>query len=309
MKKKFLITGAQGDIAQSICKIIRQNYKNKILIDGMDILKSGPSDHIFNKIICSPKTNTNLYNPFITKIAKEYDLIIPTTENEIKFFSENEKIINLFPMLINKPEIIKLFLNKISTHNFLFSNKIFPPKFSIPLNLLKKYTEPFFLKTIYGHGSKNYKLIDTENKFKKLKNIQKNKWMAQEYFNDEFDEYTCCVIKLNNFISSIIFKRKLNKGITYYAEVIKNNKLEKALKEIAKKIDLNGSINIQLKIFNGKISIFEINPRLSSTVMMRHMLGFKDCIWWIEFFLNNKIPTKPKIQNKKILKILEERFL
>ena len=75
MKKKFLITGAQGDIAQSICKIIRQNYKNKITIDGMDILKSGPSDYIFNKIIVSPKTNTSNYNLFIKRVFKKYDLI------------------------------------------------------------------------------------------------------------------------------------------------------------------------------------------------------------------------------------------
>ena len=25
---------------------------------------------------------------------------------------------------------------------------------------------------------------------------------------------------------------------------------------------------------------------------MRHMLGFKDCIWWIEYFLNKKIPFR-----------------
>ena len=59
MKKKFLITGAQGDIAQSICKIIRLKYKHKILIDGIDILKSGPSNYVFDKIMQSPKINTN----------------------------------------------------------------------------------------------------------------------------------------------------------------------------------------------------------------------------------------------------------
>ena len=309
MKKKFLITGAQGDIAQSICKILRQNYKDKIVIDGIDILKSGPSDYIFNKIIISPKINNSHYDQFIKKIFKKYDLIIPTTENEIQYFSKNKKIRELFPILINKPDIVGLFLNKISTHNFLSFNKIFPPKFSIPVHLLKNYTEPFFLKTIYGHGNKNYQLINTKNKFNKLKKTRKNNWMAQEYFNDKYDEYTCCVIKLDTFISTIILKRKLNNGITYYAEVIKNNKIDKAIKKIAEKINLNGSINIQLKIYKNKISIFEINTRLSSTVMMRHMLGFKDCVWWIDFFLNRKVPKKTNFRQKKILKILEERVI
>lgn len=309
MKKKFLITGAQGDIAQSIYKIIRKNYKNKIIINGCDIKETGPSNYIFNRIIYSPRVGTKQYKLFIRRISKEYDLIIPTTENEIKFFSYNIKIANSIPLLINKPKIIKLFLNKITTHNFLFFHKIFPTKFSIPLNLIKKYESPFFLKTIYGHGSKNYQLIDTRYKFKKLKKFKKNQWMAQEFLNDNFEEYTCCVIKLDNFISSIILNRKLNKGMTYFAKPIKNNKIDKALKKIAEITNLKGSLNIQLKIFNKNISIFEINPRFSSTVMMRHMLGFKDCIWWIENFLNKKIPKKPKIKNKKILKILEEKFI
>jgi carbamoyl-phosphate synthase large subunit len=309
MKKKFLITGAHGDIAQSIYKILRQNYKNKIVIDGIDILESGPSDYIFNKIIRSPKINTKHYDQFIKKIFKKYNLIIPTTEDEIQYFSKKKKIRELFPILINKPNIVRLFLNKISTHNFLSLNKIFPPKFSLPINQLKNYTEPFFFKKIYGHGNKDYQLIDSKNKFNKLKKKRKNNWMAQEYFNDKYDEYTCCVIKLDTFISTIILKRKLNNGITYYAEIIKNNKIDKAIRKIAEKIYLNGSINIQLKIYKNKVSIFEINPRLSSTVMMRHMLGFKDCVWWIDFFLNQKVPKKTNFRKKKILKILEERVI
>ena len=308
-KKKILITGAQGDVAQSICKTIRQTYNSNVLIEGLDIIKSGPSDFIFDKIYLSPKTSTSYYITMIKKIEKNYDLIIPTTEIEIKIFSENEKIFKHALVLINNKKIINIFLSKISTHVFLKSNKIYPPKFSIPLNLIKKYKEPFFLKTIYGHGNKKYQLIDSKSKFSKLKILKKKDWMAQEYFGEKYDEYTCCVIKLKDFISTIILKRKLKGGITYFAEKIKNNKLEESLKKIAKITNLNGSINVQLKIYKNKISIFEINPRLSSTVMMRHMLGFKDCIWWIEFLLNKKIPRKFKIKDNKIYKILEEKFV
>ena len=72
---------------------------------------------------------------------------------------------------------------------------------------------------------------------------------------------------------------------------------------------LEGSINIQLKILKKRIGIFEINPRLSSTVLMRDMLGFKDCIWWIEYFLNKKTPSNVKIKYKKILKKYTEVFV
>ena len=60
-----------------------------------------------------------------------------------------------------------------------------------------------------------------------------------------------------------------------------------------------------------KSTIFEINPRLSSTVMMRYKLGFKDCLWWINFYLLNKTPNLKtiKFKKKKILRIYNEVFV
>jgi carbamoyl-phosphate synthase large subunit len=49
--------------------------------------------------------------------------------------------------------------------------------------------------------------------------------------------------------------------------------------KIAKKLELNGSINIQLRLHEGLPYIFEINPRFSSTVFIRSELGFNDVAW------------------------------
>ena len=53
---KFLITGANGDIAKSICKVIKKNFKN-ITIDGTDIKITKNRSGLFNKIfkVPSPK--------------------------------------------------------------------------------------------------------------------------------------------------------------------------------------------------------------------------------------------------------------
>ena len=80
-------------------------------------------------------------------------------------------------------------------------------------------------------------------------------------------------------------KRKLKDGITYYFEIVKSKKISKVLYQLAKLIELDGCINVQLKFFRGEPKIFEINPRLSSTIFMRHEIGFKDLIMWI----NDKI--------------------
>ena len=51
---------------------------------------------------------------------------------------------------------------------------------------------------------------------------------------------------------------------------------------VAAGMNLYGSINIQLRITDKGPRIFEINPRFSSTVLMRHRIGFCDLLWAID---------------------------
>ena len=82
------------------------------------------------------------------------------------------------------------------------------------------------------------------------------------------------------------------------------------LLNLAKKINLNGSINVQIKINQHRYAIFEINPRLSSTVMMRNKMGFKDLVWWINYLVYKKKPTSiPKIKKYKMIKFSDEKFI
>ena len=55
--------------------------------------------------------------------------------------------------------------------------------------------------------------------------------------------------------------------------------IEKLLNEIAARLNLCGSINVQLRLRAGVPYVFEINPRFSSTVRFRHQLGFTDVLW------------------------------
>ena len=65
----------------------------------------------------------------------------------------------------------------------------------------------------------------------------------------------------------------------------------KLLISLADSLDFTGCLNVQLKMTNDGPKIFEINPRISSTVMMRHKIGFKDCLWWIKSHLKLNLET------------------
>ena len=90
----------------------------------------------------------------------------------------------------------------------------------------------------------------------------------------------------NGDISSIQFERELNGGLTGWAKVISNYDVKSILHKIAENLKLKGSINIQLRLTENGPMIFEINPRFSSTSLMRHNLGFKDVLWSLNDFFD-----------------------
>ena len=52
---------------------------------------------------------------------------------------------------------------------------------------------------------------------------------------------------------------------------------------------MNGLLNVQLRLTDKAPKIFEINPRASSAIKMRHMLGFKDLLWGIKSINREKL--------------------
>lgn len=304
MQLKFLITGCHGDLAYSIASIIRKNFDKAIII-GTDIKRNGSGNLLFNKIHVVQKVDSPKYLKSILKIIKSIDLIIPSTEKEIIFFSKNKKKIKN-KILINNEKIINLFSNKFKTQQFLKKNfNDLSLQYSMKLSdyfYSKKLSPPFFLKKISGSGNQNYQIINNQLDLKSLNFYKKKDWVIEELLNQKSAEYTCAIIRLKDIKKTIIFKRKLHKlGHTMFAEPYQNFKIEKRLMNIAEKLNLNGSINIQFKIQKNQIKIFDINPRLSSTVKMRDLIGFKDCLWWINEKLN--------IGNRPIAKIKKYKFL
>lgn len=79
-----------------------------------------------------------------------------------------------------------------------------------------------------------------------------------------------------------MFKRKLENGYTSFVELIFGKVIKECAITIATATNLKGYINLQLRKYEDKNYIFEINPRKSGTVYFRHMLGFTDVIWWLD---------------------------
>lgn len=281
IRKNILVTGCGGDIGQSIAKILLDEGGFNLI--GTDTHLDHVGKFLFKKIYDIPKCNEAGYSDKLKEIIhiNDINLIIPTSEPELKKFHK-EKLLKNFQNLkvIHANDYaMEIGFDKLKTARFLEINNFpFPntEKFEDVENIYSKKV----IKSISGSGSKNVSIIEDNYAFKKM-TLELDKFIVQEYIKG--DEYTCGLYKgKNTSARSIIFKRELMPGgVTGKGEVVRNDMVENLLHQLANKLKLIGSINVQLRIRDNVPYIFEINPRYSSTVYFRHEFGFKDLIWSI----------------------------
>lgn len=292
MKYNILITGCGGDIGQSIGKILKSNHISASIV-GCDLNDNHAGKFIFDKSMSISDCRSDSYLADLENlIAKEkIDIIIPVSEPELRFFSAKKIGETIFgkPIIKTNLRSLEIGFDKLETANFLRDNNLPFPESAI----VKDLSDPIFplvLKSRNGSGSKNLFIIQDDDDFvyysKKFP-----EFLAQELIGQDSEEYTCGLFRSQlGEIRHIIYKRKLTGGFSGYGSLENDAAISELLVKIADKLDLKGSINVQLRISEKGPCVFEINPRFSSTVMFRHIMGFEDVIWSIRDALSLPLP-------------------
>jgi carbamoyl-phosphate synthase large subunit len=279
--KNILVTGCGGDIGQSIGKILKSERICKKII-GCDINKDHAGIFIFDKCEVVPKVGAENYLEEIKKIIKKHkiEVIIPMSEPELRYYNnKNISEIDSVPLIMANSKSMEIGFDKLKTAEFLKERKLPYPKTVIVGE--KELEFPCIIKNRFGAGKKGLDIVTEEN----LEFYKKTKpdFIFQEILKPDNEEYTCGVYRTKKGeVRTIIFKRRLLGGFTNYAEVIDNQEIKEVLEKVANELNLEGSINIQLRLTKKGPVIFEINPRFSSTVLFRHLIGFKDLIWQLK---------------------------
>lgn len=284
MKYNILITGCGGDIGQSIIKIIK-SLKISNAVIGCDIHDRHPGKFLVDRFFVVPQcTSEKYFEEIESLIVKEnVQLIIPTSEKELRFFHERNIYDDLFqiPLVMANSEALSTGFDKLETSEFLKKNKLPFPKTYI-IKDLKSPVYPSILKDRIGSGSKQILKIESEDDFYFYQK-KYPEYLCQEYLSNNDLEYTCGLYRnKNREIRTLIFNRTLSGGFSNYGIVEENDSIKKLLLNIAEHLNLLGSINVQLRLTPRGPVVFEINPRFSSTVLFRHLFGFKDLLWSVE---------------------------
>ena len=343
----ILITGVGGGgHGEQILKALRLSEK-KYFIIGTDMSKISKGLAVVDKSYIVPKATDPTYLDTILNICKENDVkvLFHGSEPELKVMSNNrEKIAEAGIFLpMNSKEVIDTCMDKFLTNEFLSKHGFYFPKTEkitslSDINLIDFY--PVVLKpSIGGGGSANTMIAQSKEELtafcQYLLSIYPE-FIAQEYVGTGDSEYTACVLNSmdGEYINSIAVKRMImsslgnrlkvtnrtnrkdlgeilaiSSGISQ-GEIGKFEEVTKQCGEIAKALKSKGPINIQLRFVEGKVFVFEINPRYSGTTSLRAMVGFNEPDIMIrKHLLGETIESDFKFKEGFILRGLEETFI
>jgi carbamoyl-phosphate synthase large subunit len=289
MKYNILVSGCGGDIGQSIGKILKSKPEWFARVFGADIHYEHAGKFIFDACFILPRCHDEKYQVAFTKLIQEYqiDLVIPISEPELRNIEKYSYQDNFFgrPVIMANLQTMKVGFDKKLTSEFLEKHTLpFPDT-----HLIFEYNKsifPVLIKNRHGSGSKSIHVVNNQYELDLFKRIYPE-FIVQEYLPNDEGEYTCGLFRsVSGEIRDVILKRKLMGGFSGFGSREENPKISELLHKLAVLLDLRGSINVQLRLVNDIPVIFEINPRFSSTVLFRHMMGYEDVIWSIQDKLN-----------------------
>lgn len=284
-KVNILVTGCGGDIGQSIGKILLESELISNIY-GCDISDKNAARFIFPNFFLGLRFTDENYIPNLERFIADNDisLVIPIAEPELRFFSKSKLLEKLGNAQIITASALALEIgfDKLKTSQFLEEKGLPFPVTHDVADVEKVEKFPVILKSKTGSGSANVYKVNEDETFQMLK--QNNpEFIVQEFLEGDNGEFTCGVFRSKDgIVRTMILKRELMGGFSGYGEVIENEEIDKILIGIADKLNLIGSINVQLRLTKKGPVVFEINPRFSSTVRFRDLFGFKDVIWSIE---------------------------
>ncbi len=281
----FYVSSVGGDISQSIISIIRSSYPNAV-IWGSDLHAEHAGVYQVDYFELSPRFDSDGFLPWVEDLvsANSIDFFIPINEGELSRLaelSENQRksVLGNSNLIWAGELAVRIFGDKKKTSDFIQRAQLPVTRDFRKVSDIDVSDFPVLVKPNQGAGSRNvFKCNNAKELDAALYFVADP--IIQEFLDVDNSEYTCAVFRAGSGVTKVLsLRRRLSGGTTSWAIADFNLTVDSICRQLAEKIDLNGSVNVQLRIVDGIPKIFEVNGRFSSTLALRDLLGFKDLLW------------------------------
>jgi len=347
---KVLVTaiggGGHGD---QILKALRMAPPGKYVIFGADANPACAQASLVDRFVTLPLATSPDYLSTLMTVCRQLgvQVLFHGCEPELQIFAANRELIQnegIF-LPINDSSLIQLCMNKVALNERLDSLGFPGPRYTRINSIADLQKIDWFPVVVKPHvgsgGSANVFIAQDINELEALAMYLGlgelvDGFMVQEYVGTPDQEYTVGVLHdlQGRYVNSIALRRHLSSGLSVRTKVINRTKrpeLGKMLvissgvsqgdigrftevttqcQEIAERLGSKGPLNIQCRLVNGQVKVFEINPRYSGTTSLRAMVGFNEPDILITHHLCGvKIATNFDYECKTILRTLSEAML
>lgn len=283
MKARYLITAVGGDIGSSVIRHLGKEFaKESLLSCDITSYASGRAD-AGEFFLVPPYADAEQYVDVLLKECGRRAIthILPMTEGEIIVFDQNRRLFEQagIRLMIQDQKLLSIALSKSETARAVKAVGLKSPRTWRPGDM-EADAYPVVVKADRGCGSKHVRVANNRQEYDLALAVIPDA-VVQEYVGSPEEEYTMGVFSDGTQTRCMAFRRTLSGGMTSMAELVEDEKLYHIARVAAEKLSLKGSINIQMRKQGGDYYIFEINPRISSTVGFRNLLGFQDVLWWL----------------------------
>lgn len=303
-----------GGHGEQILKALRMASDRRYRIVGADMNPRCAQFALADERIVLPAATAPDYLDCLLEACKQFSVraLFHGCEPELKVFSQNRARIEAAGILlpINSAETIDLCMNKLATMRFLRDRGFDPPKFWTMTGLSgldEVETFPVVLKPSVGSGgSANVQIAQSPEELRLCAGLlelkQGGSFILQEYVGTPDDEYTVGVLHDldGRFLNSIGLRRQIKSMLNIrlqeanrtgrselgrslvissglsHGQIGPYPEVTRTCEAIAKELGVRGAINIQCRLVNGKVRVFEINPRFSGTTSICAMMGYNE---------------------------------
>lgn len=289
-KQTILLTGAGGAGTIAIIK----SLKNKFRIVTTDMNPYGVGLYLAHAGYTVPASNDPGYFRVLEDIIKKehVDVLIPLIDEELLLFSRRYKNEKKLKLVLPREEFIAVCLDKWQLGEALKQHGIpYAKTFLLSsLRTIPRDTLPCIIKPRTGRGSRGFEQLDSREdlaRYLKTTSLKRDRLIIQERLVGK--EFTVSVVVgKNGEILTVVPKEViLKKGITKVGVTRGDNPIVQLAKNVQNALRADGPFNMQLIVRSdtGQPTLFEINPRFSTTVALTIAAGVNE----IELLINDAL--------------------
>lgn len=346
-KIPVLVTGVGGGgLGEQILKALRLSTLSYEII-GTDLSPTSKGfmevDHPY---VLPPASHSDFMSSVLTICEKhQVQAIFAGSETELKIMSQRRgEILKKGIFLPINPE----YVIHLCTDKSKIMQELQERGFSVPATFVVRSVSdldrinifPAVLKPSVGSGaSANVLIAQTKNELLMLGTYLSSlysEFIVQEYIGTVDSEFTVGVLISmdGELLNSIALRRIILSGLSNRVRVSNrtDNKkfgpllaissgisqgeigafpdITKPCEEIAMTLGCRSSVNLQCRYADGKVYVFEINPRFSGTTSLRAMMGYNEPDLLIrKHLLGEKITPRFSYRTGYILRGLHEQIV